>query len=123
MDATIGLLLSRFQQAGILDKMNVILVSDHGNLKKFKFINFKINRNISLGMAQMLDTVIVKDNVDINLIDSTKTVYNIVSNIYAKNPADVSLLFQDYSSIKKYFEIFIYFRMKLLFNLFVKIQI
>lgn len=38
----------------------------------------------------MLDTIIVKDNVDINLIDSTKTVYNIVSNIYAKDPADVS---------------------------------
>lgn len=33
----------------------------------------------------MVTTEVVKDNVDINLIDSFKTVYNVVSNIYAKN--------------------------------------
>ena len=31
MDKIIGSLLSRLQQAGVLDKMNVIIVSDHGN--------------------------------------------------------------------------------------------
>ena len=33
----------------------------------------------------MVTTEVVKDNVDINLIDSFKTVYNVVSNIYAKD--------------------------------------
>lgn len=46
MDNIIGSLLSRLQQAGILDKMNVIIVSDHGNrLFKCKifYIKFKVN--------------------------------------------------------------------------------
>ena len=40
----------------------------------------------------MIATEVVKENVDINLIDSTRTVYNVVSNIYAKNEIDVIFL-------------------------------
>ncbi len=40
----------------------------------------------------MLATEVVNQNVDINLIDSFRTVYNVVSNIYAKNEANVIYL-------------------------------
>jgi hypothetical protein len=41
------------------------------------------------GQTQMLATEVVNQNVDINLIDSFRTVYNVVSNIYAKDEANV----------------------------------
>lgn len=40
----------------------------------------------------MVATEVVKDNVDINLIDSFRTVYNVVSNIYAKDDTQVIIL-------------------------------
>ena len=45
------------------------------------------------GVTQMVATEVVKDNVDINLIDSTRTIYNVVSNIYAKNEANVMIVY------------------------------
>ncbi len=41
----------------------------------------------------MTKTIVVKDVVDEKLIDSTKTIYNIVSNIYPKNESDVMLFY------------------------------
>ena len=45
------------------------------------------------GMAQMTKTILVKEVVDEKLIDSTKTIYNIVSNIYPKNESDVFITY------------------------------
>ena len=66
----IGYLIEKLQSEGLLDNMNVIIVSDHG-------------------MAQMSTTLIVKDIVNDKLIDSKKSIFNIVSNIYPKNESDV----------------------------------
>ena len=73
MDGVIGYLLNRLQEAGVLDTMNVVLVSDHG-------------------MAQMKanNTLIAKDYVNMNLIDEKKTVWGIAANIYPKNDSVVS---------------------------------
>jgi predicted AlkP superfamily pyrophosphatase or phosphodiesterase len=65
--------MEKLDQEGLLKNMNVIIVSDHG-------------------MAQMTKTIIVKDVVDEKLINSNKTIYNIVSNIYPKNESDVTIL-------------------------------
>lgn len=63
--------MEKLREANLLDNMNVLVVSDHG-------------------MAEMLNkTLIVKNYVDVNLIDSTKTIYGIVSNIYPKNESVV----------------------------------
>ena len=40
----------------------------------------------------MVATEIVSANVDTNLIDSKSTIYNVVSNIYAKNESNVKYL-------------------------------
>ena len=79
MDTVIGYLLQRLREFGFLDKMNVVIVSDHG-------------------MADMLDTIIVSKFVDMSLIDTTKTIFGIVSNIYPKNDSVVSILIQFYST-------------------------
>ncbi len=39
----------------------------------------------------MSNTLVVKDLVNETLIDSTKTVYNIVSSIYPRNDKDVRI--------------------------------
>jgi ectonucleotide pyrophosphatase/phosphodiesterase family member 5 len=75
VDDTIGYLIEKLEREGLLKNMNVIIVSDHG-------------------MAQMTKTIVVKDVVDEKLIDSTKTIYNIVSNIYPKNESDREKVYQ-----------------------------
>ena len=63
--------MTKMEEAGLTNKVNTLLVSDHG-------------------MAQMKNvTYLVKDFVDVNLIDTTKTIYGIVSNIYPKTAASV----------------------------------
>ena len=50
---------------------------------------FNQSQFLNKGQTQMLATEVVNQNVDINLIDSFRTVYNVVSNIYAKDEANV----------------------------------
>lgn len=58
---------------GLLENLNIVIVSDHG-------------------MASMNNkTYLVKDVVDINLINQTKSFFGIVSNIYPKNINDVCI--------------------------------
>ena len=73
MDGHVGYLLNRLEEAGVLDNLNVIIVSDHG-------------------MAEMKanNTLIVKDYVDVNLIDEKKTVWGIAANVYPRNESVVS---------------------------------
>lgn len=71
MDQIIGYLINKLEEENLLDNLNIIIVSDHG-------------------MAQMVDsnqngTQLISNYVDLNLIDSTKTIYGIVANIYPKN--------------------------------------
>ena len=72
MDGVIGYLLQRLKEIGHLEKMNVVIVSDHG-------------------MADMLDTIIVSKYVDMSLVDTSKTIFGIVSNIHPKNESVVSI--------------------------------
>ena len=52
------------------DKLNIILVSDHG-------------------MADMYQTIVLYDHVEESLIDKNRTILGIVSNIYPINENDV----------------------------------
>lgn len=81
MDGHIGYLLNRLEEAGVLDNLNIIVVSDHG-------------------MAEMKanNTLIVKDWVNINLIDEKKTVWGIAANVYPKND---SVKVELYNALKK----------------------
>ncbi len=74
MDKLIGYLIGKLDEENILKNLNIIIVSDHG-------------------MAQMKTnaTQIVSKYVDLNLIDSNKTIYGIVSNIYPKNESMVNI--------------------------------
>jgi len=57
------------------ENLNVVIVSDHG-------------------MASMNNkTYLVKDVVDINLINQTRSFFGIVSNIYPKNISDVCIYY------------------------------
>ena len=65
MDVLLGKLLANLSSLNLLDKMNIIIVSDHG-------------------MTQLKDNKIIPLDryVDLNLIDANKTIYGIVTNIY-----------------------------------------
>ena len=62
------------------------------NLSISDWFGFNFSILFNKGQTQMLATEVVNQNVDINLIDSFRTVYNVVSNIYAKNEANVIYL-------------------------------
>ena len=63
------------QSDDLLENLDIVVVSDHG-------------------MASMNNkTYLVKDVVDINLINQTKSFFGIVSNIYPKNINDVRINF------------------------------
>jgi predicted AlkP superfamily pyrophosphatase or phosphodiesterase len=73
MDGTIGYLMEQLEKAGLKDNINVILVSDHG-------------------MVDMKETINVTRYVSANLINSTKTSYGIVGNIYPRNESVASAI-------------------------------
>ena len=66
MDELIGLLIKKLNEADIYNKINIIIVSDHG-IAKLKPEN----------------QIWLKDYLNVSSIDSDKTVLSIVSNIYA----------------------------------------
>ena len=76
MDGHIGYCLTKFESTGILDTMNIVLVSDHG-------------------MAQMKtnNTILAKDYINMNLVDEKKTIWGITANIYPKNETVVRKIF------------------------------
>ena len=74
IDNVLGYLMNKLTEAGLLDKMNILVVSDHG-------------------MAEMHTNLLLSDIVDENLVDKSKTVLNIVSSVYPRNPKDVFMLF------------------------------
>ncbi|CAF0724722.1 unnamed protein product [Brachionus calyciflorus] len=88
LDETIGYLMKKLRQANMEQKMNVLIVSDHG-------------------MAQMNSTLIVSKYVSTNLINATKTVYGIVSNIWPKTDA---AKVQIYDALKKVKELKVYYK-------------
>ena len=65
MDTLFGKLLKELSRIGILDKINIIIVSDHG------MEQLKSDSNIGLA-----------DYIDLKLIDRQKSVYGVISNIY-----------------------------------------
>ncbi len=65
MDGILGYLLDKLEAAKLLDNMNIILLSDHGMTDIYN------------------KSVFIYDYVDKKDIDTTKTVFNAVSNIYA----------------------------------------
>lgn len=79
LDLIVGYLIEKLNESGLLAKMNILIVSDHG-------------------MAQMKTTLIVKDIVDVKLIDSSKTVFNIVSNIYPINESVIGTVYQAFKN-------------------------
>ena len=84
MDKTLGYLIRRLKEAELLNKINIVIVSDHG-------------------MATMESrTILIKDIVDTNLIDSKKSVYGIVGNIYPVNESVVIFFF----ILKKFYFLF-----------------
>ena len=76
MDQVLGYLINRMKEEQIFDKINIIIVSDHG-------------------MAQMetKSIILVSQYVKnyTSVINSSKTIYGIVSNIYPVNETMVNM--------------------------------
>lgn len=68
MDQVLDYLINRLEEESILENLNIIIVSDHG-------------------MATMLDdgTQLIGNHLNVSWIDSTKTIYGVVANIYPKD--------------------------------------
>jgi predicted AlkP superfamily pyrophosphatase or phosphodiesterase len=81
IDKEIGYLLDKLGEKNLLDKMNIIIVSDHG-MATMEGITYK-----------------VQDYIDRSLIDETKSSYGIVGNIYPKDDKDLQLVFDELSKI------------------------
>lgn len=76
MDSVFGYLLKRLEEIDLFRRLNIILVSDHG------MANFAPNHN-----------VFIKDHVNTDLIDFERSVFHIVSNIFAKSDDKVNVFF------------------------------
>ena len=72
LDQQLGLLLSKLNQAGLLNSMNIIIVGD-------------------VGMTTFKNTIILKDFVSESLINFNTTSYDVVANIRPINDSSVSL--------------------------------
>jgi hypothetical protein len=72
MDVLFGKLLNELKLIKIVDKLNIIVVSDHGMQQ------LKSDSNIALS-----------DYVNLALIDKQRSVYGVVSNIYPASKNDV----------------------------------
>ena len=65
MDRLLGELIKELQNINIFDKMNIVIVSDHGMQLLAKDSNIALNATVSL-----------------DLVNRQKSVYGVVSNIY-----------------------------------------
>ena len=63
MDEIIGHLITQFTREDLLDKVNIVLVSDHG-------------------MASMSNRIQVEDLLDVSWVNKTRTVWGIVSSVW-----------------------------------------
>ena len=63
-------MLNQLEEAGMLNKMNVLVVSDHG-------------------MAEMRETFYLEEIVDENIVDKNRSVINVVSSLFGNTDADV----------------------------------
>jgi alkaline phosphatase D len=79
VDRAIGFLLTKLVQANLIDKMNIIIVSD-------------------AGLTTWKQTLYIKDYVSENLIDFVPSVYGVVSSFY---PASESVKNELYAGLKK----------------------
>ncbi|RNA09245.1 alkaline phosphatase family [Brachionus plicatilis] len=77
MDSVFGYLLKRLDDIGLFQKLNIILVSDHG------MANFAPNHY-----------VFIKDYVNTDLIDMDKSVFHVVSNIFPKSDDKLNELYE-----------------------------
>jgi predicted AlkP superfamily pyrophosphatase or phosphodiesterase len=68
VDKSIGYLFTKLNESNLIEKLNVIITSDHG-------------------MASMNGSMLVKDFIDLSLIDSKKSIFGIVSNIWPSSDA------------------------------------
>lgn len=81
MDGVLGYVIKGLRDNRLLDRLNVIIVSDHG-------------------MAQAKGApVLVQKYVDLNLIDTNKSIFNYVSNIFAKSPNQLATLYDALSKL------------------------
>ena len=72
MDQLLGHLMKELKNANLLDKINIVIVSDHG--------------------MQLLDDNKIIDlskYINVNLLDNDKSVFSSVSNLYPKSNNDV----------------------------------
>jgi len=75
VDVLFGKLLNELKLIKIVDKLNIIVVSDHGMQQ------LKSDSNIALS-----------DYVNLALIDKQRSVYGVVSNIYPSSKNEVVLI-------------------------------
>ena len=68
MDKVIGYLLKLLKESGVLPKLNIIIVSDHG-----------------MTTMKTDEKIFIQNYVNINEIDLNKSVFRILSNIYPKS--------------------------------------
>lgn len=78
MDEIIGYLITQFSREDLLDKVNIVLVSDHG-------------------MATMSNTIPVEDLIDVSWVNSTRTVWGIVSSVWPARD-DMVIYINSYSN-------------------------
>ena len=74
MNSVVGYLIDSLQKAQIWSNLNLIIVSDHGMTN--------LNEN---------ECIIMKDHLNLNLIDQEKTHCAEIGNIYPKSNEDVNI--------------------------------
>ena len=74
MDGLFGQLIEKLKLINIFNKLNIVIVSDHGMQQ------LRSDSNIALN-----------DSVNLNLIDKEKSVYGVISNIYPSSKNEVNL--------------------------------
>jgi predicted AlkP superfamily pyrophosphatase or phosphodiesterase len=69
MDKTLGYLFDKLIKTNLIEKINIIVLSDHGMTT----------------MQPPEKSLIISDYVDMNLVQTFRTIYGPVSNIHPRN--------------------------------------
>lgn len=81
MDGVLGYLLQGLKDRQLIDKLNIIIVSDHG-----------------MGNARGAP-ILVQNYSNLDLIDTNKSVFDFVSSVYPKQDSQLTALYESLSKL------------------------
>ena len=88
MDGLFGQLIEELKLINIFNKLNIVIVSDHGMQQLRSDSNIALNNSVNL-----------------DLIDKQKSVYGVISNIYPSSKNEVNLPKRSFSNYKNIYDL------------------